>query len=74
MIYTTEEFFDRYLRGEFRGRDLWLRDLFGEPNWSGRPWRIWQYNCRGRVDGIQGPVDLNAFNGSEEEYRAWSSP
>lgn len=30
-------------------------------------WAFWQYSSTGRVDGIRGAVDLNRFNGSEDD-------
>jgi lysozyme len=30
-------------------------------------WALWQYTSEGRVDGIDGNVDLNRFNGTYEE-------
>ncbi|TCU22947.1 lysozyme [Rhizobium azibense] len=65
IFYVTQEFFDTYLKGnEFRFPDhyLWLRSLFKEPEQQkcGR-WSIWQFADNGKVDGIDGPVDLNAL-------------
>jgi len=28
---------------------------------DGRAWTFWQYADRGRISGIEGPVDLNVF-------------
>lgn len=39
--------------------------------WS--KWDIWQYSDAGRVPGIAGNVDLNEFNGTLDELRAWTS-
>ncbi len=33
--------------------------------------RFWQHSDRGRVDGINGPVDFNVFNGTVEELQAF---
>ena len=32
---------------------------------------LWQYTATGRVPGISGDVDRNAFNGSESQWRAF---
>ncbi|MGZ0040044.1 glycoside hydrolase family 25 protein [Paenibacillus ottowii] len=32
-------------------------------------WDLWQYSDSGRVEGIQGPVDLNVYAGTEAELR-----
>jgi len=34
--------------------------------WS--DWMFWQHSCVGTVDGISTPVDLDWFNGSEDEF------
>ena len=32
-------------------------------------WRFWQYTDNGRIDGIDGPVDLNVFDGRPQDLR-----
>ncbi len=40
-------------------RERWVRRLFLRPE---RPdWSIWQVSDRARVDGVDGPVDLNVW-------------
>ena len=34
-------------------------------------WRFWQHSDRGQVDGINGPVDFNVFNGTVEELQGF---
>ncbi|MBB4273774.1 glycoside hydrolase family 25 protein [Rhizobium mongolense] len=65
IFYVTQEFFDLYLKGNessFPDHYLWLRSVFKEPEQEkcGR-WSIWQFADNGKVDGIEGPVDLNAL-------------
>lgn len=69
IFYVTPEFFDQYLKGNesaFPDHYLWLRSLFKEPvqDECGR-WSIWQFADNGKLDGIQGMVDLNALSRSE---------
>ncbi len=33
--------------------------------------RFWQHSDRGQVDGINGPVDFNVFNGTVEELQVF---
>ena len=35
--------------------------------WS--KWNLWQWSSSGRIDGYSGNIDMNVFNGTEEEYR-----
>ena len=71
IFYLNQPFFDQYLRGHeesFPAHYLWLRSIAQEPAVGDcLIWSIWQFNDRGSVAGIQGPVDLNAFCPSESE-------
>jgi len=49
-------------------RMAWVRWLALEPFGSG--WTLWQYHDRGRVDGIEGDVDLNVFSGTAADLAA----
>ncbi|MDR2001767.1 MAG: GH25 family lysozyme [Dysgonomonas sp.] len=69
IIYTTNEFYKNYLQHQFPDNPIWIRDIIAKPNLpDGRDWLFWQFSNRGRIDGIDTPVDLNAFNGSREEF------
>ena len=59
--------------------DLWLAQYTtGTPTWPSNTyphWTLWQYSESGEVDGITGSkVDLNRFDGSDDELLAWISP
>ena len=76
LVYTTREFYEAYFRNGWSAEQLgkerfWLRSLYRTPGY-GR-WILWQYHNRGRRDGIHGPVDLNAFNGSVEEFETFAA-
>ena len=77
LIYTTQEFYEAYFRDSRSVERLakeyfWLRSLHWAPSYGS--WILWQYHNRGRRGGIDGPVDLNAFNGSIEEFQKFSAP
>jgi lysozyme len=55
VLYVTPEFSARY-GAALPERPMWRRSIVMRPP---GPWAIWQYHNRGRVDGVQGPVDLN---------------
>jgi lysozyme len=80
VIYTTHEFYDKYLlsNGKLSERlnreRFWLRSLHRAPKFGGTQWTLWQYHNRGRRPGVDGPVDLNAFNGQAEEFERFASP
>jgi lysozyme len=72
LIYTTQEFHDAYLRGQFRNDRFWIRSLVIPPLLRYRQWVFWQYHNRGQRRGVQGPVDLNAFRGSKQDFVAFA--
>ena len=58
MVYTYTNFADTALAMDaLTVYDLWLADYRGKcPT---RPHGMWQYTSKGRVEGIDGPVDLS---------------
>lgn len=66
IIYTTSAFYDDYLSPEFQNKVFWKRNLFYKP----QNWTFWQYSQWGLVEGIDGRVDLNYFNGNEVSLRS----
>lgn len=70
IIYTTHDFYEDYLIGQFVDNPIWMRDMYREPHIKdGRKWLFWQYSSRGILNGIDGLVDLNAFAGSKDEFQ-----
>lgn len=76
ILYVAYDSYEKYISGHFDDCSIWIRDLFRPPSLrDGREWTFWQYNCRARVSGIDGYVDLNVFKGDEdrlEEFTAGS--
>lgn len=72
VFYVTPEFFDRYMRDNlqrFPEHCLWLRNIYYEPAQKRcERWQFWQFANRGRIDGIEGAVDLNLFCAGQEEF------
>lgn len=60
VIYATAESYDFLIKNNFK-ENIWIRDVYTKPD-NKINWIIWQYHCRGKIDGINGPVDLNALN------------
>jgi lysozyme len=63
IIYLTDEAAEAYL-GQIAVRQRWLRSLALKPSEDG--WIYWQYHNMGRVDGIDGDVDLNVLQGGQQ--------
>ena len=69
VLYVTEDFRRRYVDGAaargsaLAGHRLWIRNTLGRPSGGCERWAFWQYANGGRVDGVEGGVDLNAYCG-----------
>ena len=73
IIYTSPDFYADNLRGAFQDYPFWLRSVAAHPGkvYPGRDWVFWQYSGSGLSHGVNGRVDLNAFNGDENDWWAW---
>jgi lysozyme len=75
IIYTDITFHKDVIEGttEFDGYPFWLRSVAAPPRdrYVDRPWAFWQYTTTGRVPGVKGDVDRNAFAGSERDWKAF---
>ena len=61
ILYLTREFDEAYQISARVPRQLWLRRLVFEPDWTARPWTIWQVSNFRRLRGIDGRVDWNVW-------------
>jgi lysozyme len=61
------------MQGEFDDYAIWVRSVKCHPalKYGARQWRFWQHTAEGRIAGIKGNVDRNAFNGTAKDWRAW---
>jgi len=72
ILYVTTQSFDRLVRGYFDGYPLWIRDVGSVPTVAQFPGlSFWQYAGNGRAPGVRNLIDLNAFVGSRDQYRAF---
>ena len=73
VIYTTLDFYHDNDLGQLTGTDFWLRSVAAPMHeaYPGQLWSFWQYTSTGLVPGITGPVDLNAFAGSAQDWASW---
>lgn len=65
IIYSGVDFYTQYLKDTFDDYPFWAAhyEQRKAPRID-RDWLIWQHNCKGRVNGIEGEVDFNVVNGS----------
>lgn len=75
LIYTTPGFYKDAGLGQLRGYEFWLRTTAKTPAqaYPGQPWRFWQYTATGNLPGTPGDIDINAFNGSAQDWEAWKA-
>lgn len=68
ILYTNLKFKTTYLSTlEFDRYPYWIAHYYVEkPSYDGK-WTFWQHTDVGRVDGIDGTVDVNIFNGSFDD-------
>ena len=70
VFYLTRDSYEKFFRGRFEKYQVWIRDIFFKPSLPDeKSWLFWQYSCFGRVDGIQGYVDVNIFNGNWNNFQ-----
>ena len=70
VIYTNESGFKKYILGDVEDREIWICS-FNNPPKIPVKWLFWQHSHKGKLEGAQGWVDLNTFNGSKAEWRAY---
>lgn len=73
VIYSTEEVWERYLKGYFDEYPLWIRNVVRPPK-KDAGWTFWQYSNRTRLTGYSGEeeyIDMNVFRGSLKEWENW---
>lgn len=70
IIYTNVDFYKRNLGSEFDSYPLWVAHYhqLQQPRID-RGWAFWQHSDVGLVNGINGKVDFNVFNGDSTEFR-----
>lgn len=69
IVYAIGEAADAY-GGVIPDRRRWVRSLAMHPGHE--DWLYWQYHNKGRVDGIEGNVDLNVLQGGAAVLRGLS--
>ena len=68
IIYTYHDFYKQNFDDSFKDYTLWIAHYHvRKPN--NKQWNFWQHSDRGKVSGINTPVDFNVFNRSLEEMK-----
>ncbi|WP_253932177.1 glycoside hydrolase family 25 protein [Lewinella sp. W8] len=66
ILYTGQNFYNRYLAGQFDEYPLWIARYDAEEPVTvcGRDYQFWQYTDEGQLPGVVGDVDRNVFYGT----------
>jgi lysozyme len=69
IVYSGYRFFNDYLDNTVKEYPVWLAYYnLSDLNMSySKKWHFWQHTDKGRVSGVSGNVDLNVFNGTQDE-------
>ncbi len=75
ILYTNPSFWNQVGNGSCSEYTLWIANYqVSQPtlpnDWS--QWTFWQYSQSGTINGIDGAVDLDRFNGTLEELQQYS--
>jgi lysozyme len=70
MIYSNESSYKRYITGHLDKQDLWICSFNRNPNIN-KKWTLWQHSHKGKLDGADGWVDINTFNGTSDEWNKY---
>ena len=73
VIYTTEEWLP-ILQEEFQDYDVWIRNVYGNPDPSVN-WTFWQFSNRHVLSGYSGTeryIDMNVFVGDEKDFLSYA--
>lgn len=74
ILYVTNDFLQDFLIGEFKDNPIWIRSIYKKPEIADkRAWLFWQYLHVGEREGIDVYVDLDVFNGTEEDFEKFLS-
>lgn len=77
-IYTSMYMWDTLIGDDIaKEKELWIANYETEkpelPRTGGwKEWKIWQYTNKFILPGCKGYLDMNKFNGNEEEFKAWT--
>lgn len=71
IIYTGYKFKQQFLSDStFNSYPYWIAHYYIQELEYKGPWMFWQYTDVGHVDGINGYVDYNIFNGDLQQLQA----
>lgn len=70
ILYTNKQGYTRFIKNRFEEMPVWVCS-FTNPPMTSDNWLLWQHSHKSQVDGVNGFVDLNTFNGDSLSWEQW---
>ncbi|TDR22980.1 glycoside hydrolase family 25 protein [Flavobacterium cheniae] len=67
IIYSGESYYTDFLKKEFSDYPLWIANYNFWRNHLEDDWLFWQFTEKAQIQGIEGMVDVNVFNGNKNK-------
>ena len=67
IIYSGESYYNDFLKKEFSDYPLWIANYNFWRNHLEDDWLFWQFTEKAQIQGIEGMVDVNIFNGDKNQ-------
>lgn len=74
IIYSGESYYNDFLKREFSDYPFWIANY---NIWKKKPekeWLLWQFTEKAKVEGVEGMIDLNVFNGDFVKFIDTTKP
>ena len=72
IIYTNINSYNRFIKGRFLENPIWICSFNKNRILPDkRKWLFWQHAHNGKLEGIDGCVDLNTFNGDKIKWERY---
>lgn len=69
ILYSGEHYYTKHLMKWFPDHVIWIANYNFFVEEIKPEWHFWQFSEKGIVDGIDGKVDLNIYNGTKTDIR-----
>lgn len=69
ILYSGENYYKTHLQKWFPDHVIWIANYNFFVEEIKPEWHFWQFSEKGIVDGIDGKVDLNIYNGTKTDIR-----
>ena len=70
LLYSNESGYKSYLAAHFSNQPVWICSFNDPPGIKAR-WTFWQHSHKGKLEGAEGYVDLNTFNGGVSAWKVF---